>query len=66
MTLSETATTVLRLIAAGRSYDQILQQHPELTYFDVFAAALRSSLDTLDHTAATTPSSSAPASSPAG
>lgn len=44
MTLSETATTVLRLIAAGRSYDQILQQHPELTYFDVFAAA-REALD---------------------
>ena len=30
---------ILGLIAEGRSYDQILQQHPELTYFDIFAAA---------------------------
>lgn len=37
--LSETATTILRRIADGRSYEQILQQHPELTYFDIFAAA---------------------------
>jgi hypothetical protein len=37
--LSETARKILGLIAEGRSYDQILQQHPELTYFDIFAAA---------------------------
>lgn len=37
--LSERARGILGLIAEGRSYDQILQQHPELTYFDIFAAA---------------------------
>src|SRR6185436_7407995 len=37
--LSERARRILGLIAEGHSYDQILQQHPELTYFDVFAAA---------------------------
>jgi hypothetical protein len=37
--LSERARRILGLIAEGRSYDQILQQHPELTYFDIFAAA---------------------------
>jgi hypothetical protein len=44
--LSEQATTILGLIAEGRSYDQILQQQPTLTYFDVFAAA-REALDLL-------------------
>jgi hypothetical protein len=52
--LSETAATVLRLIAAGRSYDQILQQHPELTYFDIFAAA-REALDFSETAAARQP-----------
>ena len=42
--LSESAKMILGLIAEGRSYDQILQQHPELTYFDIFAAA-REALD---------------------
>lgn len=42
--LSERARRILGLIAEGRSYDQILQQHPELTYFDIFAAA-REALD---------------------
>jgi hypothetical protein len=42
--LSETARTVLGLIAEGRSYDQILQQHADLTYLDIFAAA-REALD---------------------
>src|SRR5688500_8256327 len=37
--LSERTRAILGLIAEGRSYDQILQQHPELTYFDIFAAA---------------------------
>jgi hypothetical protein len=37
--LSEQARLILGLIAEGRSYDQILQQHPELTYFDIFGAA---------------------------
>jgi hypothetical protein len=42
--LSETARTILGLIAEGRSYDQILQQHLQLTYFDIFGAA-REALD---------------------
>ena len=42
--LSATTTRILGLIAEGRSYDQILHQHPELTYFDIFAAA-REALD---------------------
>jgi hypothetical protein len=37
--LSDQAVTILGLIAEGRSYDQILQRHPTLTYFDIFAAA---------------------------
>ena len=37
--LSETARRILGLIAEGRSHDQILQQHPDLTYFDICAAA---------------------------
>lgn len=37
--LSAQALTILRLIAAGRSYDQILLQHPDLRYQDIFAAA---------------------------
>jgi hypothetical protein len=37
--LSDQATTILELIAEGRSYDQILQRHPDLTYLDIFAAA---------------------------
>ena len=44
--LSEQSTTILGLIAEGRSYEQILQRHPTLTYFDVFAAA-REALDRL-------------------
>jgi hypothetical protein len=31
--------TVLALIAEGRTYEQILSLHPELTYYDIFAAA---------------------------
>ncbi|MFL7812020.1 MAG: hypothetical protein AB8I80_25505 [Anaerolineae bacterium] len=31
--------TVLVLIAEGRTYEQILALHPELTYYDIFAAA---------------------------
>jgi hypothetical protein len=30
---------VLALIAEGRTYEQILSLHPELTYYDIFAAA---------------------------
>ncbi len=37
--LSARATTVLRLIAQGRSYEQILALHPEMTYLDIFSAA---------------------------
>jgi hypothetical protein len=38
-TLSEQARAILELIAAGRSYDQILLRFPELSYQDIFAAA---------------------------
>jgi hypothetical protein len=44
--LSERSATILGLIAEGRSYDQILQQQPAVTYFDIFAAA-REALDLL-------------------
>jgi len=37
--LSQKSRTVLALIAAGRTYEQILSLHPELTYHDIFAAA---------------------------
>lgn len=50
--LSEQAMTILGLIAEGRSYDQILQRHPALTYFDIFAAA-REALDLLRATSTT-------------
>ncbi|MGE3269381.1 MAG: hypothetical protein AB7P40_11580 [Chloroflexota bacterium] len=37
--LSERSIIVLRQIAQGRSYDQILLNYPELTYRDIFLAA---------------------------
>jgi hypothetical protein len=37
--LSTRSTTVLKLIAEGRTYEQILTLCPELTYPDIFAAA---------------------------
>ena len=37
--LSEQARSILQLIAAGRSYDQILLRYPNLGYQDIFAAA---------------------------
>jgi len=37
--LSARATAVLRLISQGRSYEQILSLHPEMTYLDIFSAA---------------------------
>ena len=37
--LSARATAVLRLISQGRTYEQILSLHPELTYLDIFSAA---------------------------
>jgi hypothetical protein len=37
--LSEQAQAILQLIAAGRSYDQILLRYPNLAYQDIFAAA---------------------------
>ena len=30
---------MLRLISQGRTYEQILSLHPEMTYLDIFAAA---------------------------
>jgi len=36
---SPKSRTVLALIAEGRTYEQILSLHPELTYRDIFAAA---------------------------
>lgn len=49
---------ILGLIAEGRSYEQILQRHPTLTYFDIFAAA-REALDRLQ-AGATKPSAPQP------
>lgn len=37
--LSARATAVLRLISQGRTYEQILSLHPEMTYLDIFSAA---------------------------
>ncbi len=37
--LSPKSRTVLARIAEGRTYEQILSLHPELTYRDIFAAA---------------------------
>ena len=37
--LSDNAARVLKLIAAGHSYSQILEIEPRLTYTDIFAAA---------------------------
>jgi hypothetical protein len=61
--LSEQATTILGLIAEGRSYDQILHHHPDLTYFDIFAAA-REALELAEAPGARTASSEPAASAP--
>ncbi|HEY3285092.1 MAG TPA: hypothetical protein VGN26_22700 [Armatimonadota bacterium] len=37
--LSDKSVTVLRLIAEGRSYSQIVDAHPSITYRDIFLAA---------------------------
>jgi len=37
--LSPRAAAILKLIAAGHSYEQVLAADPELTYLDIFAAA---------------------------
>lgn len=37
--LSARTTAVLRLISQGRTYEQILSLHPEMTYLDIFSAA---------------------------
>jgi hypothetical protein len=42
--LSERATKVLEMIAAGSTYDQFLSAFPDLTYLDIFDAA-REALD---------------------
>lgn len=42
--LSVRSALVLRLISEGRTYEQILSLHPEMTYLDIFAAA-REALD---------------------
>lgn len=42
--LSARSALVLRLISDGRTYEQILSIHPELTYLDIFSAA-REALD---------------------
>lgn len=44
--LSARATAVLRLISQGRTYEQILSLHPEMTYLDIFSAA-REALETM-------------------
>ncbi len=38
-TLSSKSVAVLKLIADGHSYEQILTAYPTLTYLDIFAAA---------------------------
>jgi hypothetical protein len=52
--LTARTTAILRLIAEGRSYDQILLRHPELTYLDIFSAA-REALNLLVIDERTTP-----------
>jgi hypothetical protein len=42
--LSATSTAVLKLIAEGYTYEQILSSHPALTYLHIFEAA-REALD---------------------
>jgi DNA-binding NarL/FixJ family response regulator len=37
--LNQKGVTVLRLIADGRSYAQIVDTHADITYFDIFTAA---------------------------
>lgn len=37
--LSGRAVAVLKMIATGHTYEQILATHPGLTYLDIFAAA---------------------------
>ncbi len=37
--LSPTTIAVLEMIAAGRTYEQILSAYPDLTYLDIFRAA---------------------------
>lgn len=37
--LSRRSVEVLRLISQGRTYEQILSIHPEMTYLDIFRAA---------------------------
>ena len=37
--LSSESVTVLKLIAKGRTYEQVLALYPELTYLDIFNAA---------------------------
>ena len=44
--LSARATSVLRLISQGRTYEQILSLHPEMTYLDIFSVA-REALETM-------------------
>jgi len=37
--LSATSLAVLKMIAAGRTYEQILASYPDITYLDIFRAA---------------------------
>lgn len=37
--LSSKSVAVLKLIAEGRTYEQVLALYPELTYLDIFNAA---------------------------
>lgn len=55
--LSLTARTILALIAQGHTYEQILFTEPELTYYDIFAAAEEALM--LDSRAAPAPLSNA-------
>lgn len=63
--ISVQSLAILRLIAAGRSYDQILLRYPELGYQDIFDAA-QEALTTLEraHEEGAPPTAPAPLASP--
>ena len=49
--LRPTSVMVLELIAEGRTYEQILALHPQLTYLDIFQAAGEALALTVNRTA---------------
>lgn len=55
-TLSPQTTDILRMIAGGHNYEQILKARPDLSYMDIFAAAK----EALEASKAATPSCTLP------